>query len=161
VSRLSRQCGILNISQPYRPPRPVKGIALLFSFLISQKTWTFKPRNSTSWAAWVFSPRSRYFPFSRSHLNWSMSRENRTQFWVEKTIEYRFLKPLSISKSCISIWKPEGYERLWFYSAVTFLNSLSWDEYFLKTHTQEPNTRQHCWSSFWPSTDVIKLFFSQ
>jgi hypothetical protein len=30
VSRLSRQCGILNISQPYRPPRPVMGIALLY-----------------------------------------------------------------------------------------------------------------------------------
>jgi hypothetical protein len=29
VSRLSRQCGIFNISQPYRPPRPVAGIALL------------------------------------------------------------------------------------------------------------------------------------
>jgi hypothetical protein len=29
VSRLSRQCGILNISQPYRPPWPVTGIALL------------------------------------------------------------------------------------------------------------------------------------
>jgi hypothetical protein len=30
--RLFRQCGILNISQPYRPPRPVNGIALLVLF---------------------------------------------------------------------------------------------------------------------------------
>jgi hypothetical protein len=29
VSRLSRQCGILDISQPYRPPRPVARTALL------------------------------------------------------------------------------------------------------------------------------------
>jgi hypothetical protein len=28
VSQLSKQYGILNISQPYRPPRPVKGTAL-------------------------------------------------------------------------------------------------------------------------------------
>jgi hypothetical protein len=30
LSRLSKQCGIFNISQPYRPPRPVTGIALLY-----------------------------------------------------------------------------------------------------------------------------------
>jgi hypothetical protein len=35
VSRLSRQCGILNISQPYRPTRPVTGIALLSSLIYS------------------------------------------------------------------------------------------------------------------------------
>jgi hypothetical protein len=33
VNRLSRHCGILNISQPYRPPKPVSMIALLFNFL--------------------------------------------------------------------------------------------------------------------------------
>jgi hypothetical protein len=35
VSQLSRQCEILNISQPYRPPRPVTRIALLY-FYFSQ-----------------------------------------------------------------------------------------------------------------------------
>jgi hypothetical protein len=30
VNRLSRQCGILDILQPCRPPRPITGIALLF-----------------------------------------------------------------------------------------------------------------------------------
>jgi hypothetical protein len=33
VSRLSTQCGILNILQGCRPPRPVTGIALLFNAL--------------------------------------------------------------------------------------------------------------------------------
>jgi hypothetical protein len=29
VSRISRQYGVLKISQPHRPPRPIAGIALL------------------------------------------------------------------------------------------------------------------------------------
>jgi hypothetical protein len=47
VSQLSRQCGILNISQPYRPPRPVMGIALLRLNLFCER----KYRHRTDWAS--------------------------------------------------------------------------------------------------------------
>jgi hypothetical protein len=33
--QMSRQCGILNISQPYRPPGPIKGIAFTCFYILA------------------------------------------------------------------------------------------------------------------------------
>jgi hypothetical protein len=40
MSRLSRQCGVLNTSHPYRPPRPVTG-QLYFYFTLLCKVIVF------------------------------------------------------------------------------------------------------------------------
>jgi hypothetical protein len=47
----SIQCGILNISQPYRPPRPAKGIALLLLYTATILPFTI---------CWMNKPLFRY-----------------------------------------------------------------------------------------------------
>jgi hypothetical protein len=54
VSRLSRQCGILNISQSYRPPLPVTRIALLYRDWVCflwGTNWTVSTATSSQYLA--------------------------------------------------------------------------------------------------------------
>jgi hypothetical protein len=54
VSQLSRQCGILNISQPYKPPRPVTGIALFYGdgvCFLRSTNWTVSTATSSQYLA--------------------------------------------------------------------------------------------------------------
>jgi hypothetical protein len=59
VSRLSRQCSILNISQPYRPPRPVTGIAILYGdgvCFLWGTNWTVSTDTSSQYLAVTSEP---------------------------------------------------------------------------------------------------------
>jgi hypothetical protein len=57
MSRLSRQCGILNIPQPYRPPRTVTGIAFfiyLLYFFFVLRLWNLMGLCFLLASVWVF-----------------------------------------------------------------------------------------------------------
>jgi hypothetical protein len=69
VSRLSRQCGILNISQPYRPPRHVTGIALLY--VLSQVI--FRTEESEHHTQYTESTRGTFKCFRTLKLHCSLS----------------------------------------------------------------------------------------
>jgi hypothetical protein len=54
ASGLFRQCGILHISQPYKPPRPVTGIALLYGdgvCFLWGTNWTVTTATSSQYLA--------------------------------------------------------------------------------------------------------------
>jgi hypothetical protein len=68
MSRLSRQCGILHISQPHRPPRPVKGIAFYFFFyflltLLCVRTIVFGKLMTQKRALITFNEPPQHFSF--------------------------------------------------------------------------------------------------
>jgi hypothetical protein len=53
VSRLSKNCGILNISQPYKSPRPITGIALPYFLTYRLHHGMVMNKKQTNSVAWV------------------------------------------------------------------------------------------------------------
>jgi hypothetical protein len=56
VSRVSRKCGILNTSQPYRPPRSVTGIPLLLSVVQAVRSRARFRMRSLNFSIYLFIP---------------------------------------------------------------------------------------------------------
>jgi hypothetical protein len=80
VIRLSRQCGILNISQPFRPPRSATGIAFLFYFPTMNYINEFLIENLASSCVWGWNSMNTTHSvvlFCSPEKQWNKRREKR------------------------------------------------------------------------------------
>jgi hypothetical protein len=98
VSQTTRKCGSLDISQPYRPPRPVTGIVLLF-FFTKTELRSVKKMLSSLYFVLLFLSWGRLSPYLRKLiiLDWS-----RVAFLVFRL--HNSLTPVSfLNLSCFSV----------------------------------------------------------
>jgi hypothetical protein len=81
MSRLSRQCGIVKISQPYRPPRPVTGITLLFWLTYFYVEESRPPLWSSSQSSWQQNGDALWFLWGTNGIYICYVEESRPPLW--------------------------------------------------------------------------------
>jgi hypothetical protein len=103
VSRLSRQCRILIIPQPYRPPRPVTGVALLLLQLLKTN-----PTNSGRDCFFVFFS-GDVSPFHGGFLLYRIGMADQRQRERARTHKHARTLTLSCSHTYSSVDLVTGY----------------------------------------------------